>query len=145
MKGQAFSTFQLMIAAVVAIAILGILLAIIGGISPQVSSPKHAIENSLREAYSSPGIIKSSAQKVRFIEGDAYPGSAFSESVAGGTPVQFVCKSGITGCNADDPTKLVVDSTFDAKIYATCGDSLCCVGIGTSDIDASGSDCSHTS
>ncbi len=129
-KGQAFSTFQLMIAAVVAIAILGILLAIIGGISPQVSSPKHAIENALREAYSSPKIVKSSPQKVRFTEGDRYPGTAFSE-VVGGSTVLFKCGS-ITGCSVEDNGEtLAVTSTFDAKIFATCDGGECCVGVGT--------------
>jgi hypothetical protein len=55
-KGQAFSTFQLLIAAVVALAILGILLPMITG--PGIgSSPEDAIQEKLNTAPDKPGTL----------------------------------------------------------------------------------------
>ncbi len=50
-RGQAFSAFQLLIAAVVAMAILGILMAIIGGIGPigTHSDPTKQVADKIQE------------------------------------------------------------------------------------------------
>ncbi len=57
-KGQAFSVFELMIAAIVAVAILFLLLQIIGGINTSTnSSPKDAITNALLSAKTSGGSV----------------------------------------------------------------------------------------
>lgn len=54
-KGQAFDTFKLMIAAVIAVAILGILLGIIANISPSVTQkPVEVSQSILNRALDAP-------------------------------------------------------------------------------------------
>ncbi|MDO8625579.1 MAG: hypothetical protein Q7R47_05830 [Candidatus Diapherotrites archaeon] len=64
--GQGSSVFQLLIAAVVALAILGVLLQVLNLVNPEVGAePSKAATDTLKSAYSSPSTLKSS-QKVTF-------------------------------------------------------------------------------
>ena len=54
-KGQASSTFQLLIAAIVALAILGVLIAVIGKIDPGGSDVKTTTNQLLQQQVNNPG------------------------------------------------------------------------------------------
>lgn len=72
-KGQAFSTFQLLIAAVVALALLGVLMPIIGGINPGTDRLVDALKERINTQQNQPGTlsltdnIKVSGRKDAFI------------------------------------------------------------------------------
>lgn len=58
-KGQAASTFQLLIAAIVAMAILGVLMGVLGGLAWEVTKdPEEGAESVLKEAVKDPFSIK---------------------------------------------------------------------------------------
>lgn len=56
-KGQASSTFQLLIAAIVALAILGVLISVIGGINTVSGDAKTAVTQKLKTQINNPGAI----------------------------------------------------------------------------------------
>lgn len=56
-KGQAFSTFQLLIAAVVALALLGVLMPIIGGINPGTDRLADSLEERINTQQNQPGTL----------------------------------------------------------------------------------------
>jgi hypothetical protein len=56
-KGQAFSTFQLLIAAVVALALLGVLMPIIGGINPAGGSITDSVKEKIKSNQDLPGTV----------------------------------------------------------------------------------------
>jgi len=56
-KGQAFSTFQLLIAAVVALALLGVLMPIIGGINPNTDRLVEALKTKISSQQNLPGSV----------------------------------------------------------------------------------------
>ncbi len=65
MKGQAFDTCKLLIAAVVAIAILGILLQILNLIKPPGADPETIIQQQLQKAYGHIGSVTVSDGKAK--------------------------------------------------------------------------------
>ena len=56
-KGQASSTFQLLIAAIVALAILGVLISVIGGINTVSGDAKTAATQKLKTQMQNPGAV----------------------------------------------------------------------------------------
>jgi len=56
-KGQASSTFQLLIAAIVALAILGVLISVIGGIGGISGDPSTTTRQKVKEQINSPGAV----------------------------------------------------------------------------------------
>ena len=56
-KGQASSTFQLLIAAIVALAILGVLISVIGGLDIGTDKPDQVTNNLLKNQLNYPGVI----------------------------------------------------------------------------------------
>lgn len=56
-KGQASSTFQLLIAAIVALAILGVLISVIGGLDIGTDKPDQVTNALLRTQVNYPGVI----------------------------------------------------------------------------------------
>jgi hypothetical protein len=56
-KGQASSTFQLLIAAIVALAILGVLISVIGGIGGISGDPATATKQLVRSQINNPGAV----------------------------------------------------------------------------------------
>jgi hypothetical protein len=142
-RGQAFDTFKLMIAAVIAVAILGILLGILGTISVPGAGFDDTVKSLLQRSYSTPGVTTASTGDVTFTQGSVYPGSAFSQYTDGTTPAKFKCSSTAfcTQPTADpDPTvsatvlgdTLEIKSNFKSKIYVVCNrdEEVCCVGVG---------------
>jgi len=67
-KGQASSTFQLLIAAIVALAILGVLISVIGGINTVSGDAKTAVTQKLKTQMNNPGAIDCTDQ-VTFKKG----------------------------------------------------------------------------
>ncbi len=126
-KGQAFSTFKLLIAAVVAVAILGILLSILGGISMPVGFTDQA-QGLLRDV--SGGDMTRMGPEVSFSGGSIYGPGAF-QSAAGGNPVTFVCRRAF--CDVDEGTgELIINNDGRARIIACCTDDACFLGVGAS-------------
>ena len=144
-RGQAFDTFKLMIAAVIAVAILGILLGILGGISPPGQGFTDTTTQLIGEAVRSPGAIRSSSGEVSFTGGDEFPGSIF-EDTSGGRNIKYEYASGFCGTGVSctnlccvytqgSQTFLKINRNFNAKIYVCCKQSTsdeCKVGIGKS-------------
>lgn len=56
-KGQAFSTFQLLIAAVVALALLGVLMSIIGNVNPVNDKVIDALKTGIKSQQNNPGSL----------------------------------------------------------------------------------------
>ena len=139
MRGQAFDTFKLMIAAVVAVAILGILLAILGGISLPGQDPATMIRGQLQQAVQYPGSTFVSQTEASFKAGVEYSGDSFKDVLGGaGSEVYFYCADslGTTACSTGSGgSSVTIAEDFNANIKAKCGSSRnCCVGIG--DVDS---------
>lgn len=135
-KGQAFDTFKLMIAAVIAVAILGILLGILGGITTPGQSFDDTAKQLLTKAVQSPGAVFPSAGEVQFQKDSIFPATIFY-ATAGGRTVKFHCADSlITGglCTiSTTKDRLDVGGDFRQKIYALCGVSSadeCCISVG---------------
>ena len=138
-KGQAFDTFKLMIAAVVAVAILGILLGILGGISTPGQGFDDTAKQLITRATNSPGAIYPSSGEVSFEANSLFPSLIF-ESSSGGKPVLFDCNDyTATDGNKVEISKLciggssleVLNSDFRQRIYVCCGSGSCKIKIGT--------------
>ena len=132
MKGQAFSTFKLLIAAVVAVAILGILLQILGQIGAPVGFQDQA-EELLRDVRGSPG-VSMAGPEVEISEG-SYSADIFTEA-AGGWQVVYQCADyAFLDCDEDDPDgSLDAETDGNAELYACCnedeGPNRCYLGVG---------------
>ncbi len=71
-RGQAFSTFQLLIAAVVALAILVLLLNIIGSLpTPGTTKPQSEAVNLIKSQINSPSELRTSSNAVIFTREDS--------------------------------------------------------------------------
>ena len=71
-KGQAFSTFQLLIAAVVALALLGVLMPIIGGINPGTDRLADSLKERINTQQDQPGTISLTDDIKVSSKGDPY-------------------------------------------------------------------------
>lgn len=104
-KGQAFDTFQLMIAAVIAVAILGILLGIIGSINGNVTQkPVQVVKTLINNGLESP-CAPMPSDTVNFKKNDGWVESTFE--ISSGSRASNVT----TDC-----------SNIDASLF-TCGES----------------------
>ncbi len=141
MRGQAFSTFKLMIAAVVAVAILGILLSILGGIQSPMGFEQQA-KNLLSEVSASPGTAKKGPSAT--LTPGIYSLSNLQAAASGTLHVK--CNRGQCGYTGDpdsdswftsDDGSLKVSSKLTAVSLAACCTSTggdCYLGIGM-DVD----------
>ena len=137
-KGQAFDTFKLMIAAVIAVAILGILLGILGSIQPPGGDPATITGDQLSKAYQFPGSIFASASKASFKSGVTYVSDSFKDKVGGLATINFYCGTRVTqvwkATKAGGSSSVAITGNFQATIKTKCTGSSssakCCVGIG---------------
>ncbi len=135
MKGQAFDTFKLLIAAVVAIAILGILLQILNLIKPPGADPETIIQQQLQKAYGHIGSVTVSDGKASFTKGQIFSGESYLSVMGQQGVIEFQCGDSIdnnclevTGTIA---TEVEITQAFDGRIKAKCAsDQKCCVQIG---------------
>lgn len=122
-RGQAFDTFKLMIAAVVAVAILGILLGILGGISFSGQGFGNTAKSLLSTCSRNPVLVKPSAGQVNFQGGTIYPESMFT-TASGGRSVKFMCNQSLINngiCSvASNPNQLQINKNFHTKIKVCC-------------------------
>jgi len=133
MKGQAFDTFKLMIAAVIAVAILGILLAILGGITLPGQNPATMIKAQLQQATQYSGSSFVSQTESSFQKGANYSQDSFLSTLGGTGSVTFSCDSGLSCTPSSDGSSVMIDNPFKATIKAKCNADnprTCCVGIG---------------
>jgi len=138
MRGQAFDTFKLMIAAVVAVAILGILLGILGNISTPGADPASAIRQQLSKAYQYKGSTFVSSGEASFVAGTVYTTDTFTDAVGGsGVTLKFCAETTLKSNKAVNIThydNLEVKKDFRAKVKAKCTTSgtgtICYIGIG---------------
>lgn len=80
-KGQAFSTFQLLIAAVVALAILVLLLNIIGSLpTPGTTKPQAEAVNLIKSQINSPSELRTSSNAVNFTKEDSLNSKSIANS-----------------------------------------------------------------
>ncbi len=137
MRGQAFDTFKLMIAAVVAVAILGILLSILGGISFSGQGFENTAKQLLSTCSMNPGLVKPSAGEVNFQKDTTYPASIFT-TAAGGRKIEFDVATSLgesvsvspSGSSSGD--SLTIHGNFHSKIYVCCEEDIggvCKIGI----------------
>lgn len=146
-RGQAFETMMLVISVIVAIAILGVLLNILGGVSFGVGDPKEIMKTELK-SINSAGYGFSQPKEAEFKSG-AY---IDQRSVIGDAPIladqlAFGCKSGNTVCGTGrdvaievNKEDLIVNKNTKAFIVV-CGDESkdqpnYCVGVGRQPADA---------
>ena len=126
MKGQAFDTFKLLIAAVVAVAILGILFVILNSIVGPTTSPVDATKTQLGKAYNQQGISSKSSTMATFEKDDELDGDlALFTDIVGGKEVNFQCGTDVeNSCEINDNV-LTATKKFAAYIRACCGVSVC--------------------
>ncbi len=80
-RGQAFSTFQLLIAAVVALAILVLLLNIIGSLpTPGTTKPQAEAVNLIKSQINSPSELRTSSNSVNFGKEDSLNSKSIATS-----------------------------------------------------------------
>jgi len=121
MKGQAFDTFKLLIAAVVAVAILGILFVILNSIVGPVTSPVDAIKTQLSKAYTQEGVSTKSPTQAAFAKDDFYDGSLpLFRDMVGGKEVNFKCGEDLGDSCDDSGNVLTANRKFDAYIRVCC-------------------------
>ena len=148
MRGQAFDTFKLMIAAVIAVAILGILLGILQQIQGPTGDPITTTRDLMQKALSNPGTELPSAQKLSFTKGTVFRNTAF-RSLFGNvnTPtIYFTCDSTLvdnglciyTDSNLEYSLNiLTIDGDFESNIKVCCSAAdyeTCYVNIGTGNV-----------
>ncbi|MEM3412229.1 MAG: hypothetical protein QW735_00825 [archaeon] len=131
MKGQAFDTFQLMIAAVVAVMILAILLSILGGITVPGQEFDTTVAALLQSAANSPCNIQKSSTPVKLKTGTSYSARSSKFVEAAGKDIEFECASNINNniANCDENT-FSPQKNVPVDVYAVCGTNKCVVGIG---------------
>jgi len=137
MKGQAFDTFKLLIAAVVAVAILGILLTIMSGIVVPGAEPQRVIGEQLTKGIEFPHSTFVSQVKAGFKGGTSLSPLSFTDALGGTGKVTFKCSNDLSSiCKIDSSTgSLKTLSDFDDYISACCKDTKNCdVLIGTGDL-----------
>lgn len=139
-RGQAFSTFKLMIAAVVAVAILGILLSILGGITMPGANPADMIGRQVSKASQYEGSTFRSSSTASFKSGTSYNEDSFMDKIGGVGTIKFKCASTLqqnnmcNGDNSGETNALRLNGAFSAKVGAQCeaggGQPMCWVLIG---------------
>ncbi|MBI4360565.1 hypothetical protein HY572_02205 [Candidatus Micrarchaeota archaeon] len=146
-RGQAFETMMLVISVIVAIAILGVLLNILGGVSFGVGDPKEIMKTELK-SINSAGYGFSQPKEAEFKTGSYID----QRSVIGDAPIlanqlAFGCESGNTVCGSGKDAAIEVtdkDITVNKNTKAfivVCGDESkdtpnYCVGVGRQPSDS---------
>jgi len=143
LKGQAFETMMLVISVIVALAILGVLLNILGGISFGVGSAESVMQDGLKNVQSR-GFGITVAKKATF-EKDSL---ILKQSVIKDVPIPddvfaFKCDDTIIcSTNKLDVTESRIDAKARLDAYiVVCGDETrsplkYCVGLGSSELNA---------
>ena len=138
-KGQAFDTFQLMIAAVIAVAILGILLGIIGNINGNVTQkPVDTAKSLINTALESP-CAPIPSDTVNFKTNDGWVQSTFSES-SGHRATTVITECGnidaglfTCGTNGDDGLDgnflSSAKTNFQGKMTVICQGENCAITV----------------
>lgn len=141
MKGQAFDTFKLLIAAVVAVTILGILLGILNLVKPPGTEPGNLISQKLQMAAAAIGSTYVSESKADFSAGTEFAGSSFIAKLGSLGDVYIYCSenlvdNGYCTNSATQGESILIDKVFQEKIKVKCCESdKCAVMIGTDAID----------
>lgn len=126
-RGQAFDTFKLMIAAVVAVAILGILMGILSQLSLPTGNPESVFQSMMSYCVQSPGSTKTSdIVNFKGSAGDMISlGNAMrSGGIAGVTSFQCNTYSALITCTGNAATDPAISFTkaanFQAKFKVVC-------------------------
>jgi len=130
MKGQAFDTFKLLIAAVVAIAILGILLSILSGLIIPGAEPPTMIREQLSKAYQFPESSFVSQAKASFRSGSSFSPNSFKDAMGSTGELTFACSDSLgDACDDDSGSVLKINSDFSAYVGACCVGPACQISI----------------
>ncbi|MBI5553433.1 MAG: hypothetical protein HY917_01700 [Candidatus Diapherotrites archaeon] len=111
-RGQAFSVFKILIAGIVALAILGILLPLLQGISTPQSDPQNIAAELVKGAYTQPGSVQTSSQKAIFDRDKEISAKAIQTKVPGLLPEQICLLPG------------KYETYFDNALVSSSGGSL---------------------
>jgi hypothetical protein len=137
-RGQGFDTFKLLIAAIVALVILGILASILGGINPSqltcVGSPISEVTTTVQKATT--GLTATSA-KLCLKEKEGFSAQAIIDRLSG-VEVKFDCETGAVVCKDQATAKLELDKDtgrlearrqVEFKVIAECTGNVCTVWV----------------
>ena len=114
-RGQAFETMMLVISVIVALAILGVLFSIIGGIRGVTGNPSQEIEDGFKKLHSK-GIGSQPPKTVQFDEAQTIYAKSFEATISGtASDIKFVCEGSICGGESDTKSPIAVG---DKKIRA---------------------------
>ncbi len=126
-SGQASSVFNILIAGVVALAILGILMSLLGGVAPIQGKVIDTAQELLKDAYSTPYTIHTSSKPVIFDKGVSLTRKAITSKNKSLVPEQ-VCFSGGTKESFFDADRLPNtlkykrSSSKELTLSAYCGE-----------------------
>ena len=130
---------MLVISVIVALAILGVLLNILGGVSFGVGNPTDVMKTNLKEVYSKGYSAGTPAKKSTFDQGNIITArDIIGDLPVDSTEIKFNCFSGDVVCNkmTASAQQLRITSKVEAFIVV-CGDSnkdpgpKYCVGLGS--------------
>jgi len=127
MKGQAFSTFKILISAVFALIFLGIIYSVASGYTSPLSSAD-VIKDALKQANNAPNLCFPRTG-VDFSEGDELSSASFA-----GKPVCFVPSGHFPAdkCWAPCCGTVAAKDKISTAISVTCNDADCHVYMGSS-------------
>jgi hypothetical protein len=93
-KGQASSVFNILIAGVIALAILGILMSLLSGVSPIQGNPLEIAQTQLQKATENPFVIHKSPQSVVFNNNDMLTARAVAQKTTSVIADQVIFSAG---------------------------------------------------
>lgn len=127
MKGQAFSTFKILISAVFALIFLGIIYTVVSGYTSPLSSAD-AIKDALKQANNAQSLCFSRTG-VDFSEGDELISASFA-----GKPVCFVPSGHFPADKCWSPCcgSVLVKGKISTAISIVCNDANCYIYMGSS-------------
>lgn len=130
MRGQAFETFRLAIAAIVAVTLLVIMMGILGSFGGITSDPKQTISQLLRQAQGAPGSVFSK-KGIGFTE-MTLSNQTFAESI-GVLPsqIKFTATDDLSDVVDVSEDMMTINRPFTGNIaVASCTDGSYVIAIG---------------
>jgi hypothetical protein len=125
-KGQAFSVFKILIAGIVALAILGILLPLLGGIATPQSDPVNIAQTLVKNNYANKFTLQKSTQEIVFKQDDELSSRGIVEKVPALLPEQVCVLPGTYDSFFDSTGSLLTyksSSPQSFKLVVYCGTS----------------------
>lgn len=119
-RGQAFSAFQLLISAVVAVAVLGVIMTILGIVEPPTQDPSGAAVSTLQTLINQPGTLQNT-ETVIFQKNSTISAEALADQVSL-TPTQIILDLGVFKDDSSQRFKLFGDETSGKTVLQWQGE-----------------------